>query len=151
MGMKIIFCDVDGVLNSAYYTAKDGGGICAVEKRKVDNLKKIIDATGASVVICSRAHSWSKSLNELRMNDIINFGVTPFASITDIEYQESKALAIQRWMRKNNYENVNFVVFDDCASDLAMRFGERFIHIKTKHGLTSAYVKKAIEILNRGE
>ena len=40
--MKIIFTDIDGVLNSAYYTASAGGGISFIEERKVKNLKKIV-------------------------------------------------------------------------------------------------------------
>ena len=145
--MKIVFCDIDGVLNSAYYTTHGGGGIVAVEKRKVQNLKKIMDATDAKAVIISRANSLFKSFSQQRLADIRSFGVEPFDSITDFEFQESKEPAIRRWLKKHP-EVTNYVILDDVAADLPREFGTRFIHIKTKHGLTYNHVAKAIEALN---
>ena len=150
--MKIIFTDIDGVLNSAYYNQRNYGNIAAIEERKVKNLKKIVDATGAVVVVVSRANSFlGKDFNELRINDIKSFGVEPIDSITDIYYQESKVDPIRRWLKRNNAEESIFVVFDDCASNLKQEFGNRFIHITGLNGLTPKYVNEAISILNYGE
>ena len=147
--MKIIFSDIDGVLNSAYYTARDGGGISAIEERKVKNLKKLLDDTSAQLVICSRANSLlGKDFNNARINQIKEHGVTPLDSIMDIEFQESKSNAINRWLR-NHPEVTNFVVFDDCASDLEQQFGKQFIHIKGRHGLTKQYIEQALKMLVR--
>ncbi len=148
--MKIIFIDIDGVLNSAYYTASTGGGISFIEERKVNNLKKIVDATGAVVVVVSRANAFmGKEFDEARINGIKQYGVIPRDSIRDIEFQDSKVGPIRRWLKRNNAEESGFVVLDDCPSNLQQEFGNRFIHIAGKHGLTPKYVKKAIEILNK--
>ena len=150
--MKIIFTDIDGVLNSAFYDPKTGGKILPIEESKVKNLKKIIDSTGAVVVIISRANAFlGKEFDEQRISDINRYGVTPIDSIRDIELQESKAYPIRRWLRRHNEENSIFVVLDDCASNLKQEFEEKFIHITGKHGLTPKYVKQIIEILNKGE
>ena len=148
--MKIIFTDIDGVLNSAYYTASTGGGISFIEERKVKNLKKIVDATGAIVVVVSRANALlGKAFDEERINGIKQCGVNPADSIRDIEFQDSKVGPIKRWLSRNNAEDASFVVFDDCQSNLKQEFGERFIHVTGKHGLTTKYVEQAIEILNK--
>ena len=147
---KIIFCDIDGVLNSAYYTKRDGGGISFIEERKVKNLKKIVDATGAEVVITSRANAiFGKTFNQARIDGIKEYGVTPIDSVTSMEFQDSKAIHIKLWLQKHNLENVPFVVIDDCQGDLEMQFRDKFIHVKGKHGLTTQHVRKAIEILNK--
>lgn len=59
--MKIIFLDIDGVLNTKYWykhmdksTVKDKYGY-AFDPNAVSNLKRIIDETGANIVISS---SW---------------------------------------------------------------------------------------------
>ena len=86
--MKIIFTDIDGVLNSAYYIASTGGGISFIEERKVKNLKKIVEATGAVVVVVSRANAFlGKEFDEARLNGIKEYGVMPIDSIRDIEFQ----------------------------------------------------------------
>ena len=147
--MKIIFTDIDGVLNSAYYTASAGGGISFIEERKVKNLKKIVEAIGAVVVVVSRANAFlGKEFDEARLNGIKEYGVMPIDSIRDIEFQDSKVDPIRRWLKRNNEENSSFVVIDDCPSNLQQEFGNRFICISGKHGLTPKYVIKAIEILN---
>ena len=128
--------------NIGYY---DVGGI---EERKVKNLKKIMDATGAVVVICSRANDlMGKEFNSLRINEIKKYGVEPLDSITDFYFDESKAEPIKRWLKKNNSLDAKIVVIDDCKDNLDQEFRNCFIHIKGKHGLTLRYVIGAIAIL----
>jgi hypothetical protein len=52
--MKIIFLDIDGVLNNVYCESRDKFG-CTFHSNFVDNLRSIIDKTGAKIVISS---SW---------------------------------------------------------------------------------------------
>ena len=53
---KIVFLDVDGVLNSI--TTKDRcGPYVGIDDKKVSNLKDIIDATSAKIVLVS---SWKE-------------------------------------------------------------------------------------------
>ena len=117
--MKIVFTDIDRVLNSAYYTASTGGGISFIEEQKINNLKKIVDETGAVVVVVSRANAFiGKEFDEARINGIKQYGVFSLDSIRDIEFQDSKVGSIRRWLKRNNAEDSAFVVLDDCPSKL---------------------------------
>ena len=145
--MKVIFCDIDGVLNSYYGSRVGYYDVGGIEERKIKHLKRIMEATGAEVVITSRANAFmGNEFNLQRIEGIKALGVTPLDSLTDIMYMESKAKAIKRWLNKHP-EVDNYVVIDDCKDDLPMHFGKRFIHIKGIYGLTYKSAMKAIEIL----
>ena len=51
--IKVIFLDVDGVLNSDRTVRKTQGGYTFVDNRQMKNLKHIINMTGAKVVLSS--------------------------------------------------------------------------------------------------
>lgn len=56
--MKIIFLDIDGVLNSDYSERKDGPRICGytgIESSLVKKLRQIVEATDARIILVS---SW---------------------------------------------------------------------------------------------
>ena len=54
--MKVIFLDVDGVLNSQQLFEKsEDAQLISVDEENIKNLKKIVDATGAKIVLSS---SW---------------------------------------------------------------------------------------------
>ena len=52
--IKVIFLDVDGVLNSDRTVRKTQGGYTFVDNRQMKNLKHIINMTGAMVAIIRR-------------------------------------------------------------------------------------------------
>ena len=148
--MKVIFCDIDGVLNSEHGRKAGHRAVGGIEERKVKALKKIIDNTGAVVVIASRANSFMGTEYDLqRRNSIKSCGVIPYDSLMDIMINESKAKAINRWLRKHN-DVTDYVVVDDCKDDLQMYYGKRFIHIKSIYGLTNKTADKVIEIFKTG-
>lgn len=47
--IKVIFLDVDGVLNSDRTVRKTQGGYTFVDNRQMKNLKHIINMTGATI------------------------------------------------------------------------------------------------------
>ena len=51
--MKVIFCDVDGVLNTPYTKGRTPDGYRGVTNDLVRNLRKIVSATGAVIVLSS--------------------------------------------------------------------------------------------------
>lgn len=52
--MKIIFLDIDGVLN-CQSSKSNYNGLLGIDNDKVKRLRKIVDSTNASIVLCS---SW---------------------------------------------------------------------------------------------
>lgn len=51
--IKVIFLDVDGVLNSDRTARRTQSGYTFVDNRQMKNLKHIINMTGAKVVLSS--------------------------------------------------------------------------------------------------
>lgn len=76
--MKVIFLDVDGVLNSDEYFDKIRNlnieGIeCEIDIEKIRLLKKAIDETGAKVVLSS---SWRYTRNAQLLKELLwNYGI----------------------------------------------------------------------------
>lgn len=114
--MKVIFLDVDGVLNSDEYFDKIRNlnieGIeCEIDIEKIRLLKKAIDETGAKVVLSS---SWRYTRNAQLLKELLwNYGIcvdtTPFL-------QNERGLEIKQWLLDN--ENVeDFVILDDEIFD----------------------------------
>ncbi len=114
--MKIIFLDIDGVLNSDEYFDKisnlDIQGIeQEIDIEKVKLLKEAINETGAKVVLSS---SWrytrkGQQLKELLSNYEIYVDSTPFI-------QNERGLEIKQWLSENQCIE-DFVILDDELFD----------------------------------
>ena len=63
--MKIIFLDVDGVLNCQKSESHCQGCI-GIDNDKVKRLRKIVEATGAKIVLCS---SWKTFWEKVHKDD----------------------------------------------------------------------------------
>ena len=114
--MKVIFLDVDGVLNSDEYFDKirnlDIQGIeREVDIEKIKLLKKAIDKTGAKVVLSSswRYTKYAQYLKELLSNCDIYVDSTPFI-------ENERGLEIKKWL-SDNQDVEDFVILDDEIFD----------------------------------
>ena len=116
--MKVIFLDIDGVLNSDDYIdiAKNSQGIERhIDIDKVKLLKKAIDETGAKTVLTS---SWRNSndigpLRELLAKYEIYFDVTPF-----INWE--RGLEIKQWLLEHNRVE-DYIILDDAFDKEMLR------------------------------
>lgn len=151
---KIIFLDIDGVLN-VYCHNRDEYG-CTFHKNLEDNLKLIIDNTNAKIVISS---SWRDSGLEI-MKEMWLFrnlageilDITPY----DNEYR-IRGNEIDEWLNNNKDLVSNYVIIDDDSDFLDY---QKPFHIKTSDnithsdyidiglGLTKECALKAIKMLN---
>jgi len=139
--MKIIFLDVDGVLNSGWTKTP----LHYIEKDKFLQLKRIVNETGAKVVVSS---SWRehKGFHNL---------LTDFLNCVDIEVVGSTAIyakredEIQAWLKANHEPIESFVILDDW--DMSETFPDNMVHTVSYHrmGLDQEFANKAIEILNK--
>lgn len=169
--MKIIFLDIDGVLN-VYPQGRDKWG-SIFHKHLIENLKHIIDNTGAKLVITS---TWRNGFiiddkyvdgltgliqmwNDRNLpGDII--GVTPDLMLkTGTTLQ--RGVEIDMWMEE--YEEVkktkieNYVIIDDDC-DMEIHQLDNFVQtsgnvdhedcVDVGYGLTKKCAIMAIEILN---
>jgi hypothetical protein len=163
--MKIIFLDIDGVLN-VYCENRDKYG-CTFHKHFEDNLKWIIDETNAKIVISS---SWrSSSLQVMQEmweyrnlpgeviditpneNDVVNQGICDFYD------QVIRGMEIQLWLDKNK-DITSYCIIDD-DNDFLLNQLANFVQTSNNkdhedcvdigYGLTRKCAERVIKILNR--
>lgn len=145
--IKVIFLDCDGVLSPLC-----GDKFFLPEKMKL--LKRIVDATGAEIVLSS---SWRVSefgRNEVSKNLALH-EIPGFIDCTP-ELQGSRANEILQWIakaqRSGEYQIVNFVALDDI--DLARGapnpafFAKHAVCTASNIGLTNDEATRAIALLS---
>ena len=163
--MKIIFLDIDGVLNhDLHYEEKSqddrfdevGLPLCNISNSSVLLLNKLTDDTGAKIVLSS---SWryGKTINELKgifrkagiTGELI--GKTPALEIKqDWRYSVPRGLEIRVWL--NNYSgtdgHLSYVILDD-EDDMLLYQKDVFLQVDGYCGLTPMICWRAKNILNR--
>lgn len=170
--MYIIFLDIDGVLNAECdfgghgkpnpYVVANGGtrfwGICNTHVR---HLKKIVDATGAKIVLVS---SWKQSYEDYINNGYTNrVGKYLYNKLrkqgleiydTTLRYNSygyCRGFEIESWLK--DHENIDgWVVLDDeIFRDYTEEIKKHLIFTSQEDGLTEACADNAISILMNGE
>lgn len=170
---KVIFLDVDGVLNSSRTLYED----ISLEDDLISNLKELVDKTGAKIILSS---SWRLSTEAIAtlMDKLDKFGLAISGMTCDgvdldwlekyefdttkkyldtkFDYDENKQIKIThdrgaeifKWL--HDHDDCAYVILDDEIEDIKPYFNELVI-VKTsyKTGLTKEDVKKAIQILNK--
>lgn len=156
--MKIIFLDIDGVLNSrAYDRKRNWNEQTDIDETRLPLVKKIVDETGAKIVLSStwREH-WDKDSEKCDNDGVYiiktfaKFGLEIYDKTPNIGLYAERYNEINTWL--DNVQEVieSFVIIDDYRygwKELADNF------VKTNPnfglGLEEEHVLKAIEILNR--
>lgn len=163
--MKVIFLDIDGVLNTGWWytqmdrnTPKDKYGY-AFDPNSVTNLKKIIDETGADIVISSSWKSFGLSeLEEMwqdrglpgKLIDITPNSVSDEmllnADLDHMELFSIRGMEIKEWLTKHGKRVSNYVIIDDMDIFLPEQ-KSHFVQTDSELGITKEDVEKAIEII----
>lgn len=146
---KIIFLDIDGVLNSETYDKNRTAG--AIDPECAKRLNRIIKETNAGIVISS---SWklSPSLVYAEFKDagikgnII--GMTPNFIFDSWRKDKSRGAEIELWLSENPCDN--YIILDD--GELFKEYQkQQLIQTDYRIGLTDRDVDYAIELLNKIE
>ena len=175
--MKVLFLDIDGVLNSQnwfgymQYCIKNNmydrvlnfvdtndenteHKLTMIDNRAIANLNRIVEETGCKVVLSSSWRSFRESDNafteyilKLKGFKYELYGVTPRIWVKEFGTQRGEE--IQLWMNKESEKNEieSYVILDD-DSDMLPEQMNNFIHVDSNIGLTYKDVCKAIKILN---
>ena len=149
---KIIFLDFDGVLNTEYYQGllqfqgkqwQDQYG-AFFDPRAVRQLKRVIDATGADIVVES---SW-KYLGLGEMQALWRVRNLPgrVIDITLTLIGRNKGEEIAAWLAKNTTPNTRYVIIDDEYVVLASQI-PHFIWTNPYEGLTKDQADRVISML----
>ena len=177
--MKVLFLDIDGVLNSEnwfgyrLYCIKNNMfnevinfvntnderikyKLSMIDDRAIANLNRIIEETGCKVVLSSSWRSSVESENIFTQNLLKLKGfkyefydVTPRLWFNDFSIRRGEE--IKFWLDKESEKNEieSFVILDDDDSDMLPEQMNNFIHVDGQVGLTDRDVFTAIEILNK--
>ena len=137
--MKVIFLDVDGVLNSS----QDGFTIKLGTNKHLELLKQIVDKTDAKIVLSS---SWRIS-NKTKLfieNKLKEYGMSIISSTPDLG--SSRGEEIKSWLRETIDFIDSFIILDD-DSDMDEYTRARLVQTNRDMGLQETDVIKAINIL----
>ena len=140
--MKVIFLDVDGVLNSV----RDYYSIDLVTDSHFELLKELIDITGAKIVLSS---SWRMglSIRGKLVQRLAEYGLEIYDTTPVLHFADRKrGDEIRAWLDK--HEGItDFVILDD-ESDMCEFTKTNLVKTDTNFGLKKKHVEKAVEILN---
>ena len=151
--MKIIFLDIDGVLNSKMYKAsssKDG----YIDLSRVKHIAEIVNATDAKIVLISSLRvDWDKS-PELCGDDgkYINkcfnkYGLSIMDKTPYISFFTARRKEIVSWLSVHQNEVESFVIIDDMQDEWG-NLSSRVVNTNPEgYGLEEVHVKEAIELL----
>jgi hypothetical protein len=144
--MKVIFLDFDGVITipPKWYLQAD----------LIKNVKKIVDETGAKIVVSS---SWRMSTIEETIdkmigrpkrcprNKMLNWFIDNLYDVTHT-YKGLRGQEIKDWLNEHN-DIENYVIIDDDGDFLDEQL-YHFVQTNYEDGLTDAETKRAIKVLN---
>lgn len=164
---KLIFLDIDGVLNTRDWhsrmtkdTPRDEFG-WVFDPVAVENLARIVKETGASIVISS---SW-KFLGMAKLREMWKIrnlpgtllDITPNtvsdevllnANLDEMELGVCRGNEIKEWLSRHKGEVSNYVIIDDF-DDLLPEQENHVVLTDSLIGITEWDAEKAIRILNR--
>lgn len=151
--MKVLFLDIDGVLNGHDWDAEAGS--CYLDRECVKRLSRIVRETDAVIVISS---SWRYMVLGGTMTldgfcyMLRTHGLTALAKVIgttkadeEFEDRDDRAQQITAWMRGCKERIESFVVLDDMRLN---GFGARQIQTCSRGGITDSDADRAIQTLN---
>ena len=163
--LKLIFIDIDGVLNNmddetSYFTYDPSK--YTLSKTNIDALRKVLDQTGAKLVLST---SWRNHDKDYAFNYHGKLFKSPLKKfIEEIGkehfYEHDSAPHLSGYQKycdilgffykyDLDIQNVKFAVLDDQMNQLLEKFGDSFFFIDGQHGLTSGIADSVIIHLNK--
>ena len=148
--MKVIFLDFDGVITVPPKWF--------IKAEKLKWLKKIVDETGAKIVIssswrCGVPPSLKETIEKMigrpkrcPHNRMLNWFIDNLYDVTPI-YSSPRGREIQAWLEQHP-DTENYVILDDDG-DMLIEQSYHFVQTNYEDGLTEAEAIRAIKVLNR--
>ncbi len=155
--MKVIFLDVDGVLNCEHsHQRVPGESYVGIEDNKVDLLQRIVMTCGAEIVLSSDwKYGWDPLDNSkhdphakyLEMK-LAQYRIAILDKTPDRPNRYERGAEINQWLREHD-EVTDFVILDDeYFNDFGeYKLGSHFVQTSWSNGLQKNHVKRAIKIL----
>ena len=150
--MKVIFLDIDGVLNGNLFVPKEDKPGVLIDNTRLELIKQIIDVTDAEIVLSSswREH-WEKNENECNdigreINEIFSrIGLSVYDKTP--KHHNDRKQEIIDWL----YEHPDvseFVVIDDTPFAEGVLQNHFVLTSHLRYGIDENDAKQVISILN---
>lgn len=164
--MKVIFLDIDGVLNCRWCKNFIDGGYHFVMDEKILLLKQLVDRTGAKIVLSSTwRYGWVYMDAYTSENDAFQqreirhfialreklreFGLEIF-SRTPVSELDFRGAEIDQWLQEWEGEPIeSFVIIDDMDGRYLRPHSNRFVQTSLQKGLMQNHVNLAVKILEK--
>lgn len=154
----------DGVLNADSTTTEmTPEGFTFVEDVLVERVKKIIDATGAKVILSSDWRFEHPRFDDdpdakmginlsLLIRKLADFGINLYGMTSVSRLHRGEEIA--HWLEQNEcryggIDNINYVILDDLPWHEFLYHEEHLVQTDDYVGITDEDVEKAIAILNK--
>lgn len=153
--MKILFLDIDGVLNSSAYRTQMGMQYFSeiIDRRKMPLLKHIVEETGAEVVLSSTWRKfWNPGENQLDpagqyIHHIFREYGLWIHSKTPVLERAGRNEEIQAWLEQYPYID-GYVILDDKDFGWSDALRAHFVQTGLNgDGLEEIQVQQAIDVL----
>jgi len=138
--MKIIFLDIDGVLNDAPTIMEKDNDLPA--EPHLSCLKQIVDATGAEIVLSSTWRLFPQSRNDVR-NKLKTVGLQFVDRTKELKDRDTE---IREWLSRHP-EVDSYVILDD-ETEFSPELTAHQVITTFYEGLLQKHIKLAVEILN---
>lgn len=152
--MKVVFLDIDGVLNSIRYDRQRTDNQGNIDETRLLLIKGLVDATNACIVLTSswRKH-WEKDAARCdaigrELNEIFAKHQVQIYDKTVALPNKDRAQEIRIWL--NLQEEVEeYVIFDDIAFGWGDDLEDHLIKTNPRigFGLEEMHIQKAMELL----
>ena len=156
--MKLLFLDIDGVLNYLGCKARSPSGCLGIEEEKVKLLREIIDETGALVILTSTWKTdWFPSAfiedlpkdGQYLERQLAKHKVFIRAKTEDLSWAQ-RGQGILDFIETSKYNVEQFVILDDESFDfIELGLENRFVKTSFTDGLLPEHVEKAVNILGK--
>jgi hypothetical protein len=147
--LKLIFLDIDGVMNSWFSVVSDKHESLAFDPKAVENLKYILDKTAAKIVVSS---TWriGETVETLKDRIFSHYGLESYIiGVTPAYTETPRGLEIADYLA--GFYNVkidSFVILDDDSDMVSLK--KHHVRMNEKYGLTKKDAERVIEILMAG-
>lgn len=155
--MKMIFLDIDGVLNSYLYDSqRDLNKQTEIDESRLPLVKKIVDETSAKIVLSSTWRlQWDKQREKCGkdgsyLNETFaKFGLEIYDKTPDFGILADRADEVRAWLESTQDTIESFVIIDDYRYGWE-KLSDNFVKTNPHFGLglEEEHVNKAIAILN---
>lgn len=158
--MKVIFLDVDGVLNHDH-TKETIEGFPFVSDEQLQLLKELVDCTGAKLVLSSTwRRGWyckdyisepdASDRQDIRLFEALCKKLNEYG-LDLLDYTDDfgpRGKEIKDWLTKWSGEAIeSFIILDDMDELEMAPYGDRLVQTSFCEGLQETHIQKAIKLL----